>query len=157
MQKRPKHLLRKGFTLLELMIVISIISILTAATLSILNSSQRKANLRGEVDKFHSYIQLLQSDAIAGKNSSDHGVYLETNTYTLFEGSTYNAVDPSNVVIDLSSSKVQIQNVSIGGGQSLVFSSPKGESAVSGSFDFDSTNSPDTLTINIDLRGNLTY
>jgi len=70
---------KKAFTLIELMVVIAIVAIMTAAVLVIISPSQRAAqDVKAEGRKVASVIASMQNDALSGKNAGSSC----SNTYT---------------------------------------------------------------------------
>jgi len=97
---------RRAFTLIELIISIGMIAILFS--FSSLNhlSLQRKTTLSEQTKTISSDLRAQQIKAMTGDTGgsgtvSDYGVYLGSNAYTLFKGSTYNPADPGNYQISL--------------------------------------------------------
>lgn len=62
-----KFFAKKGFTLIELMIVVAIVGIMTAATMVSLSSGREAKQVEGEARKFASAIRELQNYALTGK------------------------------------------------------------------------------------------
>lgn len=105
LNKRSWH---NGFTLIEVVVVMGIFVILAGfATINLLRS-QRSADLNSTTTSIIADIKQQQARSILGETSGGssavvHGVYFESNRYTLFAGSTYTAGDPANFVVNLSS------------------------------------------------------
>ena len=100
---------KAGFTLIEVLMVMSIFAILAGFTTINLLGPQRSANLNATVTELTADIKQQQARSMLGDTSTGsvavvHGVYFEAARYTLFVGSTYSAADPANFVVDLPSS-----------------------------------------------------
>lgn len=94
-----------GFTLVELLIIIGIITILSSFAVINLIRPQTKANLDATITVLISDIKEQQLKAMIGDSGgsapSSYGVYFETNQYTLFKGITYSSSDTNNFVVSL--------------------------------------------------------
>lgn len=103
-----KFLLPRGFTLIEVTLVVSLFFILIAISTVNLFQFQHKSQLSGTVSSFLADYKEQQIKAMVGDTEgngviSDYGVHLETTTYTLFR-STYGISNfavslPSNIQI----------------------------------------------------------
>ncbi len=62
-----KFFAKKGFTLIELMIVVAIVGIMTAATMVSLSSGREAKQVEGEARKFASLVREAQNYALTGK------------------------------------------------------------------------------------------
>ncbi len=124
-----------GFTLLEILMVIAIMGILITiiiSSFSILNKSQA---LEKSVRQGASIVSQARSLTLSSKEDSNYGVHFESSTLTLFKGSTYSALDGSNITTSLNN-LVLITNIALtGGGSDVVFERLNG-----------SINTPGTIT-----------
>lgn len=147
----------KAFTLLEMLVVFALTGIFFGLVLFYTQVTQVRADLYGQVDAFIGYARLAQSDAATGKDGLEHGLHLETDSYTIFSGSVYNPLDTANDLIELPPT-VEIQNVSLNGaGTDIIFAPPRGETSTYGSLDFVSTSTSQIITITLDANGRLDY
>lgn len=97
---------QKAFTLPEIVIVLGVTSVLFGLISFNLIGAQRQTSLTGTVSTIVADIKQQQLKAMMGdtdKNddATPHGIYFEEDQYTLFSGSTYDASDPSNFVVEL--------------------------------------------------------
>lgn len=95
--------LEKGFSLVEVLIVVSIfISLLGYSVINLLGSRE-KSNISSSVQTLISDIKLQQQKSMNGEDAvnTDHGIYFGANNYVLFKGDTYNISDPANFNINL--------------------------------------------------------
>lgn len=79
----------KGFTLIELLLVITLITVISALSLSFgiaFLSTQSADELAADIA---STLRRAESQALFQKNDSEFGVSFLSNTYVLFEGSSY--------------------------------------------------------------------
>lgn len=147
----------KAFTLLELTIVFAVVGIVFGMTVLHGQVSQVRADLNSQVDTFVAYARLAQSASASGKDNQSHGIYLESDRYVLFEGNVYNAAATSNTEVELPAT-IEIQNIVLnGGGSSILFTPPHGETDQYGSLDFVSDSLGKSFTLTLSARGLLTY
>lgn len=104
MQAFKSH--EKGFSLIELLLVIGIFTILSSFAFINLSRSQNKVSLDAAVDTIVSDLRAQQlramiGDSEGGASGSAYGVYFETDKYTLFKGTSYSAGAASNLVVNL--------------------------------------------------------
>lgn len=148
---------KKAFTLLEILLVLALLGVLFGMSALYFQVSQVRANLSGQVDIFVSYARLAQSDSASGKNEEAQGLHLDTDSYVLFSGLTYNPADTSNTLLELPPT-VEIQNIQLNGaGSDIIFSPPYGETVTYGTFDFVSPSTGKTVTITLSANGTIDY
>lgn len=99
--------MQDGFTLIEVVLVMGIFVILASFTTVNLLGPQRNADLNSTSTTIIADIKQQQARSMLGETSGGssavmHGIYFESNRYTLFTGSTYNPNDPANFVVNLS-------------------------------------------------------
>lgn len=100
-----KHLNNtRGFSLIELILVIALLSIILGITTVTLFRPVAKANLNTVSTNIFSLLREAQNQAINTDTSGDpqsneYGIHFETDSYTLFKGSTYISSDSSNFVV----------------------------------------------------------
>lgn len=117
--------MKPGFTLIELIVVIGIGLVILATTTVLLLGGQRRVTKISTVNQILSDIRTAQIKAMTGEGGGgDRGVYLGTNFYTLFNGTTYNANDDSNFVVNLDNN---VELATTFPGASIVFARVSGE------------------------------
>jgi prepilin-type N-terminal cleavage/methylation domain-containing protein len=84
----------KGFTIIELLIVITITLILAAASVPIYGNLQVSAQLNENSAQIIQALRTAREYSVAGFNNVQHGVFFEINPdsddrYILYQGSTY--------------------------------------------------------------------
>lgn len=99
----------KGFSLIELIVVIAVMGILLGIATVNFTSVQRETTLTSTVETALTDINQQQIKAMVGDTEGrtipdTYGIYFETNSYTLFHG-TYSAVEPSNFEVTLPDSQ----------------------------------------------------
>lgn len=149
--------MNKAFTALEVMLAVTLLAIGISFAVLYTQTSPLRADLHSLASTFVSYGRVAQSDAAAGRNNQSHGIHVEASSYTIFEGTAYNAADPANFTIDMPST-ITLQNVALnGGGQDILFSPPHGETATYGSLEFFSSTLNQTVPITISPLGAIEY
>jgi len=149
--------MKKGFTFLEIILVVTILLISLGLIVLYAQTAQVRTDLNSQRDNLIGYLRLAQSDTESGKNGENHGIHLETNSYTIFNGETYVAEDTGNFTVTLPDTIV-LQNILLnGGGNDIIFEMPKGECETYGSVELYSEQINKTIQININSLGLITY
>ena len=104
-QSHPS-LTKKGFTLVELLVVMGLISLLLAVSSLLLLNLIPKASLTTQAEKLVAELRNQQLRAMTGQIGSagtaqSQGAYFAGDRYVLFSGTSYNATDPENFEIIL--------------------------------------------------------
>lgn len=97
-----------GFTVIELLVVLTIIALLFALSTINLGQAQVTASVSTVTSTLLADLknqQILAMSGGVGSTSSQqpHGIYIQSNEYTLFDDSSYNSGDSSNYTVDLNS------------------------------------------------------
>jgi prepilin-type N-terminal cleavage/methylation domain-containing protein len=87
--------MQKGFTIVELLIVISIILLLAMASFPIYGNLQASSQLDENTSVLIQTLRTARVNSIARVNNSHYGVKLFNNYYVLYQGSTYESRDSS--------------------------------------------------------------
>lgn len=126
---------QKGFTFTEVIIVITVISVLFGFIVVNLLDFQSKKSVESEIDLIISDIKTQQGKAMLSKLENgltgDYGVYFEQNKYTLFQGSSYLPSNPTNFQISLNQN-LEFQNLLFPDSQIIFL---KGSGEISGFID----------------------
>lgn len=96
----------KGFTLVEVTVVMALIVILGGLAVVNLVGSQTQAVTSANANVLVADLRNQQTKAMMGDDgggsaAQDYGIFFESNQYTLFIGSSYNAMSPTNFVVQL--------------------------------------------------------
>ncbi len=83
----PKFL--KAYTTLEVLVVIGLMVLITGMVIPVSLRQTKLNELTVSGKDLHSSIFLQQQNAYSGKNNSNHGIYIESNGYWLFEGESF--------------------------------------------------------------------
>jgi prepilin-type N-terminal cleavage/methylation domain-containing protein len=143
---------KKGFTLIEVSIVMGIVATLFTLSMISLNTVQQNTYHNTSLDIFLSDIKLQQLKSMSGDTSmtstfEPHGIYMDSTSYTLFRGASYSAGATGNFTIELNPN-LTFSNVEFANRQ-MVFQ--KGSGEITGF-----TNGNDTITITNDVTGKQT-
>ncbi len=133
----------KGFTLIELLVVMGLLAVLFGMSTISLIRPQNVASLNGASDTLVADIKSQQLLSMSGDpgtaaTSQAHGLYVQSDQYTVFAASTYAAAEASNFVIKLDTGLALSTTFA---SSQVVFSKISGE--VSG---FSASNNTITLT-----------
>lgn len=125
-----KKIYQRGFSLIEIIIVTGALALLFSLVSINLLSASQEATVQTTIDTLISDLRTQQLKAMVGdtegRTSSDrYGVHFDSDSYTLFHGSFYNAADPSNFTVDLPEI-IMITSVSLSSDQ-VIFEKGSGE------------------------------
>lgn len=152
-----KTLLKKGFTVIEIVLVLALIGILLGMSILYYGNTQVRADIDSQASNIVHYLRLAQSGASSGLNDKSHGIHFEAASYTTFEGDSYNQADPENFKIDLPAT-MTINAISLnGGGNDVIFSKTDGDTANYGTISLNSAQINKTITITITSVGTINY
>ncbi|MBI4837119.1 MAG: hypothetical protein HY813_01780 [Candidatus Portnoybacteria bacterium] len=148
----------KGFTLVEISVIVFIILILASIGLVSFRSYQQNLTLNGDAGQIVSTLRLAQNQTTSSLNASAYGVHFDNNQHVLFVGSTYNPSDLANRVSPLSSG-IEIYNINLSGnGSEVIFNRLNGRTEEWGSVSLrviaDQTK---TKTIYITFSGQISF
>lgn len=138
-------------TITELIVVMAISLTLFAIGTIALIRPQQKANIDSSINILISDIKLQQTKAMTSDSAFDQAIHFENDSYTLFEGNTYNAADTSNFTVNLEG-EVTINDINLAN-QNLIFTKGSGEtSLVNPENIFDVTQNQSSETVNITIN-----
>lgn len=148
---------RSGFTLIEIMLVIALFFIVIGLSILYVQTSQLRADLNTQTANIVSYLRLAQSNAISGHVNKINAMHLESDTYTLFIGRTYDPTESSNYTPDIPPT-ITIKNIALnGGGADIIFDKSNGGTDSFGTFDIRSDQINKSITITILPIGTISY
>ncbi|MDX1607849.1 MAG: type II secretion system protein [Candidatus Spechtbacterales bacterium] len=114
---------KKGFTFIEILIVLGISTVLLAISLSIYFTLSRRGGIDTDMQRVVSALRLAQNRTISSNNYSPHGVHFDSSadTFTMFEGSAYSSTNTTNEEFRLERG-VEFLSIQLeGGGFEVVF------------------------------------
>ncbi len=157
-----KKKLQSGFTLTELIIVLTIVGILFTMTSTNLLGAYAKNTLNTTVSPIQADIKQQQLKAMVGDTegqgtADEYGIYFPPagTSYILFKGNTYSAANSSNFEVDLNND-LQFSSIQVQGSQ-IIFTKNSGEfSNFVNNFDYvtlRNINTDETKTIRLNQLG----
>ena len=145
---------RKGLTLTELLVVVSILFLLGAIAFSVLSGFRRTSILNAAVEDGISLLYQARSRTLSSQSALQHGVHFESGRMVLFRGATYSSGESTNEIVLLPNG-VEISTITLnGGGVDVIFLRLTGATNNFGSTTFRSKyDTSITKTINIQASG----
>ena len=135
----------KGFTIIEIMIVVGIITILAGLSVPLSNSFLSRNELNSEALKITDALRSARAQAMFASEDSVWGVHFTSSSYIIFKGLTYNPADAYNNTFNLPGI-LTIGEITInGGGSDIIFDRIAGTTSTFG-----------TTTIQNDASGSRT-
>lgn len=134
---------RRGFTVVELFLVIAISLVLVLASLPIYNSLQVKAQIGESTAQLVQNLRIVKQNAKARyQNASGYGVYLDlngvpNNSYTVYQGTSYTLRNSAYDLTTVLDNAVKIENIDLvltAGDIDINFSAGIGQPNNTGSF-----------------------
>lgn len=98
--------MKSGLTMIEILLVLAIMVIVGGMTYGGYSVWHRRVVLVNNVSELKSNLVKVQQLATAAAQNSDWGIHLESDSYTLFQGSFYNQDDPNNQVKSIAGSQI---------------------------------------------------
>lgn len=93
---------RKGFTFAEVLACLAILMVIGYFGFQHLVSMRDTTELSALTQALLFHLEEAKGNALTGKGGEDHGIHFAEDSYTLFEGSDYDAEDEANVVYEIS-------------------------------------------------------
>lgn len=116
----------QGFTLLEALMVIGILALILAVGGPIALDFYLDYQLSSEIQLLTSVLQQARNLSMINHNESDHGVYIDTTKFTIFQGSSFASRDQSQ-----DKTFPRAQAISVSGPGELIFTALSGQTASS--------------------------
>lgn len=120
---------REGFTLMEVLVVLAIVSVLVVIAVSNFRSSKDKKELDSLVNSIVFDLEQAKANAMSGKNGQNQGIKFNASSYVTFGGSAYIASNQSNVTVPVTAG-YQLANTIPGTDDAIVFSRITGNTNV---------------------------
>lgn len=145
---------QKGFTILEILIVVAILAILTSISLAAFVSYRKSQALKADTENVAGLLAQARSQTVSSKNASAYGVHFTSGSATLFTAPTYSAGAASNVVYTLTPGNALTTTLP-GGTSALLFNRITGETNQSGTIEVKITSETASSTISIYKTGTI--
>lgn len=122
--------MKRGFTLIELLVGMGILGIIFVMVTFSYIQTTRRADLKRETAAILQTLRQAQAEAISqrvspGGSLTPYGVHFETQSYTLFVGTSFNPAEPRNVRTEIPSSLGL--NLNLPSDHNVIFSPLEGE------------------------------
>ncbi len=144
----------KGFTLIETLIAIAIIVILLAVSIISISSYRDAKVVQTTANEIAFKLEEAKANSIAGKNSSAFGIHFSSDSYTYFQGNSYNSSDPNNITPPFPENYTISTNLT-GGATDIVFARLTGKPNIYGSITLQKNNASTSKTISIGVLGDI--
>ena len=105
---------RRGFTAIELVVVVAILSLIIGVVLAQFSKSREREVLKSATNNILSSVQKARSQTLASLDSSSYGVHFESSQVIIFKGVSFSSGDPDNEVMPIIG-PATISNVTLGG------------------------------------------
>lgn len=123
---------KNGFTLLELLIALGVMSILIVIVFAAFISLRKSSTLQTDTETIVEILRQARSQTMTSQSASRYGVHIASDKVTLFTGSSYNPNDTTNQNVLLNTSDT-VTTISLsGGGSDVIFNRLSGETAQNG-------------------------
>ena len=146
--------MKKGFTLIEFLIVIVILMVMIILSVSMFSFFMKKSDLDSVVNNIISVVNFAKNKTLASEGAKQYGIYFDTvanpDRYILFQGSSYALREISLDEIHNFPVKIEISSFSFAGlGSEVVFNRLTGTTGNSGSLIVSSSATSSSKTIYI--------
>lgn len=116
-------IIKKGFTLIELVLVVTIIGLVVVFSMVVFSNQQNQTSLESTILEVNSAIRESQNKSISQSQDipgdDNYGVYFTNTSYTVFKGSNYSPNNPTNFTVNFGSG-ITLSNINLPGSQ-LIF------------------------------------
>lgn len=148
---------QQGFSLIEFIIVFVLIGIITAFATPVLLRSFVENELKNSQFRVVDDLRRAQAFSMFKRRNKQWGVHFATNSFTFFEGATYNPTDPDNEVTNLSPT-ITLTGITInGGGADIVFNKVYGDTSNYGTIILTEANTSTTRSVTVNEVGMVDY
>ena len=140
----------RGFSLLEVIIVMALLAIVFSLGALFSTSAIARANALSERDLFVSLLTATRAKALANIDESPQSLYIDTNDFVTYEGTTYSAGNATNRRIS------KVSKAGISGQQTFTFAQLSGD-ALSGIGTTTIDGGAQKYTVNINTVGRIDW
>ena len=151
--KFKNNYLQKGYTLVEILVVISILTVIFAVSFIGYNSFRKETQLDIKVDEINSTLKTAQAQTLSSLQADNYGVHFETDRFIFFKGSAYDSMSSDNIVNELPNDLEIYDIILNSGGSNVVFERLTGGTENYGSIKIRIKNTSQYRTISIESSG----
>ena len=113
--------LNRGITLIEIIVIVFILGLISSIVFFNLSAFRDSYALKSNSADIVSLINKARSNTLSSLSSKNYGIHFDTDKVSLFDGITFNPVNPTNETLELSSA-LDISSVVIeGGSNDIIF------------------------------------
>jgi type II secretory pathway pseudopilin PulG len=112
---------KKGFSLIEMLVIIGILVILISMSASALLLFRKESDLSNNAEEIVSALRRAQNKSLASEAGGHYGVYFNSSQYILFKGEDYVSRDSSFDEINELPNNIEIYEIDLAGGNEIVF------------------------------------
>ena len=120
----------KGFTLIEIVVVIAIIALISTVTLSATSRGTQQQTLDGAASTLASLLAQARADTLSSQNNLTYGVHVDAGQFVLFGGTSYVENAAGNVAVPIDTNIAVIAGYI--GGADVMFRQLSGEASAYG-------------------------
>lgn len=111
----------RGFTFIEIMVVVAIVLVLSAIAVASLSAMQERMVLNSAVNGLVFHLEESKSRSVAGVQGQPHGIYFGADYYVQFQGNEYDPNDSANTVYEIDP-RLELSTDILNGEESIAFS-----------------------------------
>lgn len=151
----------KGFSLIELILTLSIASIISALGFASFYQWRNSVSLINQVDELKSKITEIRQLALGAAGENNWGIHLAADRYIVFNSDSYNQTDPNNQEIMLQGVIIVNPDTSLSNGNGafssdLIFTKFSGLTVNTGTITLQAVNDQNIIhSFNIDSLGKI--
>lgn len=147
---------RRGFTLIEILVVIGILGIITAISVTAFSNMYKVSVLRAGGSEVYDALVASRSKTLASKSDIVYGVFVSSTTVTRFAGGTYISGTATNRSYSFEGG-VRATSTLITSGTPIVFTRLTGAPSIQGTIYVHNLDGTSTTTIVIHRSGLIEY
>ncbi|MBI5306376.1 prepilin-type N-terminal cleavage/methylation domain-containing protein [Candidatus Wolfebacteria bacterium] len=140
--KKYAFQLNKGFTIIEVLIVMGILGTIFIFGVWTGLNFYEQYNINVEFNNLISVLRKARNLSIGNFNESPHGIYIEQNRYTVYQGNSYSSRNPSFDEV------FAPQTIKFSGLGDIIFSQLSGDSSASGTISVNYLKKNKSISIN---------
>ena len=118
--KRHARLNRNGYTIIELLVVLTIVSLLVVIAVSTFQNLKRSSILRVSVDNVQHALETARNRTLASDGDTVFGIHLDEDKMVVFSGISYSSTSPTNTDYEFTGGVTATSSLS-GGVTEIIF------------------------------------